>query len=434
MARKPVLVLKRPTTIPGRFVYYIQLWNAEAGRYSTNRSAEAVAVELGLDAKAFPPTPKTGAGLMGQELLKRGGSLTRKGDPTPADYCTEFWDWDRAPYIAGKPARGQRIGREHCKHNAAYIENYVRPAFGKVNLSAIKPYMLEDFAMKLKRGTALGNRSINGILSAITMPLHEAARLGLIPSDPAASIRKLGGDSTEKGIPSEAEMRALLALHDLDPRVRCAILLGAACGLRIGEIQALRLEDIGETTLTVRHSWGKLEGLKCPKNGHTRVVPLPAVIRNGLLTLAAMSPHGGDGFIFYGIRADAPLDVRQLERGFDRAMVQAIPSKAYAPPEYRSPGESLAAYKARTAAAREKYKEAADAIKARNISFHSIRHWSNARLRGAVPDAKLRLQMGHASEAMTDRYDKATETDLAAIAAAQTERLLPFLSNSREGA
>lgn len=428
MARKPVIVCKRPTA-EGRTVYYVQLWNAEAGKYSTKRAAAAVAMELGLDPKAFPPTSRTGAALIGAELLKRGGSLTRKDDPSLADYCAEFWDWEKSEYVARQLADGKRIGREHCQHNAAYIENHIRPAFGKVKLSAIKRHMLETFKMKLKQGTALGNNSINAIMLSIATPLHEAARREEIARDPAASIRKLGKDTQEKGIPTETEMRSLLALPDLDLRFRCAILLGAACGLRIGEIQALRLVDIGEATLTVRHNWARLTGLKCPKSGHARTVPLPSIVRGFLRTLAAANPYGPAGFIFYGTLADAPLDVRQLERGFDRALVQAVTGVDYEPRAYRSKGETLAGYKARTAAARKIRTDAAAAIKARNITFHSLRHWSNARLRGAVSDEKLRLLTGHSSEAMTDHYDHATARDLADLALAQEDRLLPFLSS-----
>jgi integrase len=205
-------------------------------------------------------------------------------------------------------------------------------------------------------------------------------------------------------------MRGLLALSGLDPRVRAAILLGAACALRVGEVQALRLENVGTASLTVASSWGKMDGLKETKTGRVRVVPLPSLIRDSLLALAETNPHGAGGFLMYGVSPVAPLDVRAIERGFDTALVQL------------SLGSALL-----TATADEK--RAALAVwKARNITFHSLRHWSNAMLRGSVSDEKLHLLTGHTTDAMTARYDHATESDLTELANAQSRKILPFFA------
>ena len=398
MARKPVSVFRRPMTKAGQFRYYIQLWDEATGNYGTARSAPMIALELGLDPKAFPPTSRTGALLIGEELRRRGGSPGRQASPLFADYCAEFWNWDSSPYIQGKRARGQRIGREYVTTCAACIRNYIGPAFPALRLAAVRAFMLEDLMMKLKAGSGLSNRTINVIIQSAAMPLHEAARLGLIVTDPAASLRMLGNDYATKGIPTEEEVRALVALPGLDPRARSAILLGAACALRIGEIQALKLADVGEETLTVASNWAKMDGLKCTKTGRVRVVPLPRMIRDALLELETANPHGPGHFLMYGSLPDAPLDVRALERMFYAALRRIGIDE--------------------------------ETRRARVLSFHSLRHWSNATLRGSVSDAKLRLLTGHSTEAMTDRYDHATESDLADLRNAQEAKILPFLAAS----
>jgi len=45
--------------------------------------------------------------------------------------------------------------------------------------------------------------------------LKEAARLGLIPSNPASSISKMGNDTKAKNILTEEELTAILSI-DLD--------------------------------------------------------------------------------------------------------------------------------------------------------------------------------------------------------------------------
>lgn len=395
MARKPVSVFKRPMSKKGQYRYYVQIWDVQRQKYSIARSATAIAKELELDPKAYPPTSKTGALLIGEELRKRGGVQRRLDCVLFADYCDKIWEWENSHYIQDKLLRGQRIGREYVSHNAAYIKTYVRPAFPSIRLDAVRAYMIEDFAMKLKRDSGLGNRSINAILAALSIPLHEAARTGMIQNDPAVSIRKLGNDTKEKGIPTEEEVRAILSIDTIDLRVRTAILLAAACALRIGEIQALKKKDIGERTLTVGQSWGKMEGLKETKTGRVRLVPLPQSVRTIMLELAETNPHGSDGFLMFGAKEDAPLDVRALERGFYKALATIGIDE-----------------EARTD---------------RGLSFHSLRHWANAMLRGSVPDSKLHMLTGHSTEAMTNHYDHATESDIAELARAQEEKILPVL-------
>lgn len=396
MARKPVSVFKRPTTKPGHYAYYVKLWNDATGSYTTARSAAAVAQELHLDLKKFSPTSRTGAYLIGEELRKRGYQAPSTQIPLLADYCELIWDWEKSPYIQGKLARGQRIGREYVAGNAACIKNYVRDAFPSLRLNEVRLFMLEEFSMKLKSEAGLSNRRINGILSAVTVPLHEAARLGLIETDPAAGIRKLGNDTTEKGIPTSEEVRALVSLKDLDFRIRASILLGISCGLRAGEVQAIRLEDVSETTLTVRHSWSKFEGLKSTKTNRIRIVPLPKIVHDVLVSLSESNPHEQSAFLIFGKNPEAPLDIRALERGFYSAL--------------------------------EKIGIDETQRNARNLSFHSLRHWNNSMLRGSIPDAKLRLLTGHSGEDMTNRYDHATDEDIRELSLAQERKIVPLIS------
>lgn len=395
MARTPVSVYKRPTTKKGKYRWYVAVWEDERGDYSTARSAEQLVIEYNLDPKEYPPTNRAGALRIGMELLRRGGLVRRKDMPLYADYCARFWDWDTSEYVQGKLARDQRIGREYVLHNAAYVRNYIRPAFPAARLSEVKTHMLEDFAMKLKRESGLSHRSINAILMAATIPLGEAARLDFIPKNPALKMRRFGVTTQEKGIPTDEEVQKLTDLPGLDPRVRCAIYLGAFSGLRLGEVLALRREDIGQDRIHVRHSWGKEEGLKCPKNGKARESGLLPPVRAALLELADVNPHGPDGFLLYGKIAEKPLDFRALERGFYKALERiGIPESER---------------------------------RIRGISFHSLRHWFNARMRSRIPDAKLRLLTGHTTASMTDHYDHITDSDRQDLHRALETAMLPLI-------
>ena len=411
MARNPVSVFKRPTARKGQFTYYIKVWLEEQGKYDTPHSAHSIALELALDPKRFPPTSRTGAILIGHELLRRGGELQKRDDLLLADYCEAFWQWDSA-YIQGRLARGLRIGREHAKHCAAYAHNYIRPAFPAMKLSAVQAHHVEAFIMSIKKTGKIGNRSINAILDTLRTPLKEAERLGLIPSNPAKTINKLADDRKPKGIPSEQELTAILSLAGLDQRFRCAIMLSAACSLRLGEILALKPEYLEGNTVHIKHSWSKVDGLKSTKTGKDRTVPLPTIIHDELKLLAAANIHGKDGFYMYGLLPNKPINCRAIERGFDDALVQLQLGDQYA------------------TATKDERSEALKKWRARGITFHSLRHFANAHLRGAVPDETLRKLTGHATEAMTDRYDHTTAADLKALAEAQESRILPFIKTA----
>jgi len=411
MARKPVSVFKRPTTKKGQFRYYIKLWDENTGAYSTPRSAASVALKLGLNAKKYPPTSRTGALLIAQELLKRSGALSRENDPLIANYCTEFWDWERSAYIQGRLARGLSIGREHVRNSSSFVKNYIRPVFPAMKLSELRPYHIEKLMLSLKEERRLSNRTINEILHALKTPLKEAHRLGMITMNPGVNVQELAEDSKPKGIPSTEELAGILAL-ELDPRIRCAVLLGSVCGLRLGEILAVRMWNVTGNVLEVAASWGKIDGLKSTKTGKSRVVPLPTIVKDALLELSKENPHGQEGYLMYGPLPDVPCDRELLQRGFMDALAQLTLGEKY-----------QTATRAEKTAALQTWKE-------RNITFHSLRHFANAELRGAVPDETLRKLTGHSTEAMTDHYDHTTDADLEALARAQEARIVPFIKTA----
>lgn len=411
MARNPISVFKRPTAKKGKATYYIKLWDEKCGVYTTPRAAASIIKELHLDPRVFSPTSRTGALLIGQELLRQSGAVLEKSSDLFADYCTKFWDWDTSDYILGHIARGLRIGKEYVAQNASYVKNYIRPAFPAMKLRDIRPYHLESFILSLKKEGKIRNKSINAILASMRLPLKEAARLGHIPSDPGAYIRKLGNDRREKGIPTTEELTAILALN-LDLRIRACILLGSVCGLRLGEVQALKLSNINENTLKINASWGKKEGYKTTKNGISRIVPLPEIVKDALSELEKTNPHGADHYLIYGLKPDAPLDRAAIGRAFKKTLVRITLGEKYS---------------------KSTKKEKNDALKlweTRNVTFHSLRHFTNAELRGSVPDATLRKLTGHLTEEMTDHYDHTTDEDIAALAKAQECRIIPFIKSA----
>jgi integrase len=85
------------------------------------------------------------------------------------------------------------------------------------------------------------------------------------------------------GVLTVEEAGALFAKPWADGAAMAGNLLSATTGMRQGEVLAVRGGDIGEGVLSVGHSWSAEDGLKSPKNGEARPVPLLPEVREALL-------------------------------------------------------------------------------------------------------------------------------------------------------
>lgn len=382
MARKAYALYRRGGA---NGVLYAQVWDAAAEKYLSAKStgtrnivkARAVAARLVAAHQESRKCPE---------------------DPLLMDFLRETWSYETSPYVqAVLRRRPQGITKGYVQSNLSFIDRYAKPYFKKVRRSEVTPSLLEGFQNQLQRTTRLSAKSINCVFDAVAIPLRHAHRLDLIPKDPTRPIRKLWVPLVEKGIPTSAEIEALGAAEWKDERARLAFLLAVTCGLRLGEIRALQPEDIGADSLCVRHSFSVTDGLKSSKNGRTRIVPLPGFIRDELRRLGASKPHEGP-WIFWGNSVDTPVAISVIVGGFYAALLAiGIDDKA------------------RTE---------------RIISFHSLRHFCNSALRGEVPDAKLRMLLGHRSENMTNWYDHLMDVDLDKMRSAQERRLTSIVRTS----
>ncbi len=176
--------------------------------------------------------------------------------------------------------------------------------------------MLEHFALDIKDQFHLSNKSCNEAIGAITKPLNEAARTGLIKESPAPKVQRLGKDTRRKGVLSSKEIRSLFSAMWDDERTRVAALVSLTCGLRLGEILALKKSELGDNCLKVDASYSKVEGRKSTKNRHSRVVPLPHEVRDALLGLICANPFEED-FAFWSIKSNVPMHESNVAREFN---------------------------------------------------------------------------------------------------------------------
>lgn len=107
-----------------------------------------------------------------------------------------------------------------------------------------------------------------------------------------------------------AQVRALAAA--VPPRNRAMVLTQAGLGLRVGELLALRAQDVSFLGRSVRIEHQLAEGTRArvePKTPRSRrTIPLPAFVGEALAEHLRRWPATQDGSIFYGPRSHRPYD------------------------------------------------------------------------------------------------------------------------------
>jgi integrase len=168
-------------------------------------------------------------------------------------------------------ARG-RLRPKPFNRAEGLVRNHIRPALGRVKLGDLSPAHLRGlYAAKLASG--LSGRTVGYVHVTLYFALKAAVLDGLLPRNPAASVKPPRMDNQEMPPLPPAQARALLgAARAMDDRWTALYVLAVTTGLRQGELLGLRWEDVDLTsaTLRVRHT---LQPPGFPKGAPARLTP-----------------------------------------------------------------------------------------------------------------------------------------------------------------
>jgi len=307
------------------------------------------------------------------------------------DYLKRFWA-DDGDYVKRNRLRGRNLSNQYLvgmrgnvtKHVLPYLENKKRE---NMLLDQVTVGLLEGLILHLSETTELTARHINSIRQSVSVALSEAKRLGLIRHNPMIDVLKLREEKPKREILSIEEAKKVLSYDWKDERLRLINMLAAATGMRLGECRGLQIEDLvqdGEMwCINVQHNWQEIDGMKEPKWGSRRKIPLPSAIASALLELYVVNPWQ-NGFIFPGYTSDAPISKRSVRESFNKAIIASEISE--------------------------------EERRRRRLTFHSWRHWYDSYLRGQVPDHVIQGLTGHKSDRMMERYSHVTDEQRRAVA------------------
>lgn len=99
------------------------------------------------------------------------------------------------------------------------------------------------------------SRSVRGIVNAIVQPMKYAYNHGLTDINCYDGLIKPAVQYAKREILTMEETRALFNAEWENQTAKLACLIACYTEMRAGEIQALRMQDIGDDRIYIRHSW-----------------------------------------------------------------------------------------------------------------------------------------------------------------------------------
>lgn len=330
-------------------------------------------------AKSTGQTAKARAEQWCIDYLQQGqGRIVKSELITFQQFARGFFDWSGA-WATDKRVKGLRISHRHCQERTNILNNHIIPAFGKMRLTAIDKESIDSFR-NTKFAEGFSGGTVNKLLSALKTILEAAEDHKLIRFVPR--IDRAGENPKEKDILSIDDVKKLFAVEWPDLRGYVGNMLAASTGLRLGELQALTLSDLhlDENYITIRQSWDRSRQTftGTTKTGRERNIFIPANIKKEIIKLINSTPYNKTehSFLFYAEKSEhKPAEPKIFSRSLYRALAEIGITE-----EERA---------------------------ARNITFHSWRHFLNSLLINAkIPIHKIQSITGHLTAEMTERYYK----------------------------
>lgn len=291
------------------------------------------------------------------------------GNRSLTDFLTEFYDYDKSPYVLEKRSVGRPIHRKYCYNYLGLVRNYFLPIYGSKMIGELTRDDMRSFMKQLyKEGKSPD--VINSATKAVTVAMKWAFLNELTEFRCFGDFTFYATNRIPREILTMEQAFAVFRADWKDESARLANIIAMTTGMRAGEILALRLRDIGMDRLYVRHSWNRFDGLKKSKNGESREVPLFPDIRDQILEQAKLNPYeeGMDGYIFFGTMPEKPIDTNSWLKNL-RWVLTDLGVK-----------------------------------NAKEITFHGWRHLYATRMGSVVDQKTLQQATGHKTLAMLEHY------------------------------
>jgi len=230
-------------------------------------------------------------------------------------------DWVRT--YSGRTSRG--IRPTTLEEYRSDLETHVLPVLGTRRLSQIEPRHVKLLASDL---AATGRRpsTVRNIMAPLRALFATAVEEGVLRSNPCTGLRLPGGTTPERHARALTEPELARLLTEIPDNWKLLVQFLAQTGLRIGELIALRWDDIdlGARRVKVRRRLYK-GTLDAPKSRYgIRDVPISASLAQALWNHRAETRFARDEHLVFPSEVGTPLNgMNLLHRVVKPAAVRA---------------------------------------------------------------------------------------------------------------
>ena len=198
----------------------------------------------------------------------------------------------------------------------------VLPELGEMKLAELFRPDLQEFADGLL-SEGLSPSAIKVTFLPLRAVLRRAVGRGELAVNPCDGLELAAVRGGRERIASPAEAEALIAaVPSSDRAIWASAMYG---GLRRGELQALRAEDVDVATGVIRleRGWDEREGvIELKSRAGRRRVPITAILRDFLTEQRAGLQRDG-GELAFGRTAEDPFNTKALQERADKAWTAA---------------------------------------------------------------------------------------------------------------
>lgn len=231
--------------------------------------------------KTFPTVAAARAWRQDSQVAVRRGTMRA---PSPKTVEQAAGDWLRGLKEGSVRNRsGDPYKPSVIRSYEASLRLHVLPEVGGFRLSDLGHNSVQDLA-DLLSAKDLDPSTVRNAINPLRAMYRRAVSRGEVAVNPTAGIELPAVRGRRDRFASPSEARELLDAVPVEDRAIWATALFA--GLRLGELRALRWEDVtfSEALIRVERSWDAREGAIDPKSrAGARSTPIPTVLRDELL-------------------------------------------------------------------------------------------------------------------------------------------------------
>ena len=294
------------------------------------------------------------------------------------DFCKDFFIPGKCPIERNATLRGKSMKKSTLSVRRTALCEHILPHLGGYPVSGINRRVINQWLMDLPEKDKISRTTSNAAKVALSLVMAEAVRQALVPSNPCEKVENLGSDTTRRKAFTLDEVHRIIGKPEdwQNPLIRLMCLISATTGMRIGEVRALKRDCITDSSIIIKASFNNEDGYTLPKNGKTRIAPIPPSLRDEIL---AVTPPD-DSFIFCMLK-DKPMSSDWVKKCLAKRM---------------------------------------KALGISGKTFHGFREFFNTQMMSAnVNETVVRAVMGHSKADMTERYLHVETAEFRQIRSAQ---------------